>query len=367
MTERGHIGALTGVRGLASLWVLAHHMPNLYPLGEWAVPAAVHRVLEKGWLGVDLFFVLSGFVISYVYARSMASPSWSASVRFWKLRLARVYPAHVVATLAFAPVYFGARFAFGYVSPNDAFSLQKLAYALTLTNGWGFPDSSGWNLPSWSVSSEWAAYLAFPALTLAAGRLRGVWPNLMAAGGVLALMVAIAARVNGGEQFILPDAYTLTRIGSEFTIGCLLFNAYDALRDRRCNWADGAAAVALVAVAGLSASGVSPVYDWALVAGFAVLVLSLALATGPLGRAFSSRTAVWLGEISYSVYLIHTVLLLVAGQALQRVFPDPSAVSTLACSSIALGFVAASVGAGHLLFTLVEEPARRWLRRVWVS
>lgn len=364
---KGHIHALTGVRGIASFWVLLHHTPNLHPLGEVHVPY-VSNLFEKGWLGVDLFFVLSGFVISYVYSAKMQKFSWPAALRFWKLRIARVYPAHVVATLAFAPVYLGAHFAFGYVSPNDAFSVTKLLHALTLTNGWGIPNATGWNMPSWSVSSEWAAYLAFPLIVPLTSKQRSVAVNIACIGAIIGAMVGLAFLENGGTSYTLEWRWTLLRIASEFLIGCLVYDLFRELKvsgDQPIfDWIAGGS---LLAVVGLALWGLPSIYDFALILLFAALVLSLALSSGPIARWFGGRTLVYLGEISYSIYLIHTVILLVMGQALQRVWPVPSNVPTVGFVGVYVVFIAASILAGHLLFRFVEEPARKWLRAKWVK
>ena len=364
MTARGHIHALTGVRGIASFWVLLHHTPNLYPLGEVHLPY-LSNLFEKGWLGVDLFFVLSGFVISYVYAAKMQTFSWPSAVRFWKLRIARVYPAHVVATLAFAPVYLTAHFAFGYVSPHDAFSVSKLIHALTLTNGWGIPNATGWNMPSWSVSSEWAAYLAFPLMVPFTGRSRSIAANLLAITAILGGMVGLALWLNNGESYTLDWEFTLLRIASEFLIGALLFDLFRKLEP--AGGFDVLAGVSLVGILGLSAAGIPPFYDFVLIVLFATLVLSLALSTGAVARALASRPLVYLGEISYSIYLIHTVILLVMGQLLQRIWPDAADVGAIGFIAVYLAFIAVSLVAGHILFRFVEEPCRTWLRARWVK
>jgi peptidoglycan/LPS O-acetylase OafA/YrhL len=362
-----HIHALTGVRGIASFWVLLHHTPNLHREVEFHIPY-VGNLFDKGWLGVDLFFVLSGFVISYVYGAKMRTFSWPAALRFWKLRVARIYPAHVVATLAFAPVYLGAHFAFGYVSPNDAFSVTKLLHALTLTNGWGIPNATGWNMPSWSVSSEWAAYLAFPLIVPLTGRNRSLALNTGGIVAIIAAMLGLAFWQNGGTSYTLQWEWTLLRIASEFLIGCLIYDMFRELsgRDERPIY-DWIAGGSLMAIAGLSLWGLPSIYDFVLILLFATLVLSLALSNGPIARWFGGRALVYLGEISYSIYLIHTVILLVMGQALKRFWTDASTVPTAGFMAAYLVFIGVSILAGHLLFRFIEEPARKWLRAKWVK
>lgn len=363
MSARAHIAPLTGIRGLASFWVLLHHAPNLYPLGtvDWGFASGL---VEKGWLGVDLFFVLSGFVLSYVYAAPMARFSWPDSVRFWKLRLARVYPAHLAVLLAFVPVVLLATYRFGYTSPNDAFSAAKFVFALTLTNGWGIPDSAGWNLPSWSVSSEWAAYLAFPWLTIALGRLRALPTNTALILGLIVANTVAGSLLNDNHAFSFPWSFALARIAVEFSIGCLLYNISRGLSAPAARIWDAVSGVALVFVVLFSVVSPAPRWDGVLVALFSVLILGLAHARGPVGRLFGGRLMVYLGEISYAVYLVHALIILLFGQLAQRVWP--SEVPTWAPAATLAAYFVASILAGHLLYRWVEQPARSFIRRRWI-
>mgnify|MGYP000455462384 CR=1 FL=1 len=164
---KSHLSALTGIRGLAASWVLIHHLLGQYPIQD-NMPVWIEVFANNGWLGVDLFFILSGFVMSYIHQEDFHNKlTYSSYKRFLILRFARVYPVHCFITLSLIPIYLSAHYLFGYTSPINSFSLEKLLYALTLTNGVGFADSTGWNLPSWSVGSECFAYLMFPLATWA--------------------------------------------------------------------------------------------------------------------------------------------------------------------------------------------------------
>lgn len=157
---RQNIGALTGIRGFAALWVVLHHALSAYPfLSNHFI---ITNFLQKGWLGVDLFFILSGFVISFVHQYEFTTLRFYRFKIFLLLRLSRIYPAHLIMLLSLIPIVCIAQFLFHYHSPIDQFSLSKFFYSLFVLNGWGFSASDGWNVPSWSVSSEWFAYLCFP-------------------------------------------------------------------------------------------------------------------------------------------------------------------------------------------------------------
>jgi peptidoglycan/LPS O-acetylase OafA/YrhL len=93
---KGHIKALTGLRIVAAMWVLMHHLSGeiltLLPGLSFLAP-----VMGRGGMGVDLFFILSGFILSYQYGDRLGSRfSWQESLRFIRLRVARVYPVHFV-------------------------------------------------------------------------------------------------------------------------------------------------------------------------------------------------------------------------------------------------------------------------------
>ncbi len=163
--DKVRLDGLTGIRGFAALWVLLHHLVTQYPIINM-VPPWIETIANKGWLGVDLFFILSGFVISYVHQKDFKERlSLNTYKRFMILRFARVYPVHIVTTLLLVPIYLAANSLFAYSSNLDAFSLQKLFHAITLTNGVGISNSVGWNAPSWSVSAECFVYLLFPIAT----------------------------------------------------------------------------------------------------------------------------------------------------------------------------------------------------------
>lgn len=365
MAPRTQIHALTGLRGFAAVWVALHHA-LAYLDNEAAVPAYIVHFIEYGWTAVDLFFVLSGFVISYVHRSDFPSLASDQYFRFFKTRLARIYPAHFVALLLWLPVLIAAR---ALVTSQEStaatapFTLRTFLFAATLMNGWGLPGSTGWNGPSWSVGAEWFAYLCFPVLTVSLARLKSVRGNLLAIVAIIGGMTAIGYIASDGQQYMLPPSATLARVTSEFAIGCCVFSIYSLRRNARAN--NFLAVGATLAVLTMTATDVPPIYVFALIGLFAVLVLGLTSGTSVVHRALSSPIAVYLGRISYSVYLVHYLVLVIARRLANMLIPDgnPVAGDWLFTSLYIPGFLIA----GHLLFTLVEEPARIFLRRAWVD
>lgn len=96
------IDALTGIRAIAALWVVGFHF-GLFPLGSLGLDDAL-PVLRYGYLGVDLFFVLSGFIIYHVHQRDAGSLSIGSVLHFYGLRLARMYPVHLLTLCGLGPI-----------------------------------------------------------------------------------------------------------------------------------------------------------------------------------------------------------------------------------------------------------------------
>ena len=154
---------LTALRFFAAAWVVAFdYWPRLTP----HVPV----MLRRGHLGVEVFFVLSGFILSHVYGRKVGEGGFRYGGFLWA-RLARIYPVHLTTLAGLGLLVAAARMG-GAQEGEGVVRLGALPAELTLTHAWGFAPIGGWNHPSWSLSAEWFAYLSFPAFAAAAWALR---------------------------------------------------------------------------------------------------------------------------------------------------------------------------------------------------
>jgi len=127
--------------------------------------AGVFSFVCRGHIGVDIFFVLSGYILAYVYLDRLRLLTPAGCRSFLFLRLARVYPAYLAGLLVTVGLFGVATMVFSYEfnAPGN-WRLSHLFYNVTMTQAWGIEDVSLWNVPSWSVSSEWLAYLTMPLL-----------------------------------------------------------------------------------------------------------------------------------------------------------------------------------------------------------
>lgn len=222
LKRRTEILPLTGVRAFAAWWVVLFHI-------AYALPSAftgLYWFARLGFLGVDLFFVLSGFVISYNYWTRFSVPSLATYRSFLWLRLARLYPVHLFTLIASALLLGGVTLS-GFVGAKSFSTWTPgnfLANAL-LVHSWRPLYIDSWNNASWSVSCEWFAYLVFPLLVLTGLKRLPVPVALICALLLSAIPAAFA------QAAYLPPCALLIKVLCEFTAGCLVYHAYVRRRE----------------------------------------------------------------------------------------------------------------------------------------
>ena len=128
--------------------------------------------MAKGYLGVETFFVLSGFILSHVYLEAAGEKRFRYGGFLWA-RLARVYPLHLATLFGMIALgLVGGRGAGMSGQTAACWTGASLPANLTLIQAWGLAPAAAFNHPSWSISAEWFAYLSFPAFAFVAWRLR---------------------------------------------------------------------------------------------------------------------------------------------------------------------------------------------------
>src|SRR5436305_13484132 len=158
-----YLTTLTPLRGIAALLVVVFHS-NIFLIPF--APALSSHLIENGWLWVDFFFVLSGFIIAYVYgANFRGAVSGTNYKQYIGARFARVYPLHLF-TLVWAAlcVWYIRSKATGDIDPliNVVLNLKAVPASLLMMQGMHLYFTPPLNTPSWSLSTEWWMYMLFP-------------------------------------------------------------------------------------------------------------------------------------------------------------------------------------------------------------
>ena len=382
------IRQLTGIRFVAAAWVLLYHLQGpLNTLGLLAIPVFAD-VLRVGRLGVDLFFALSGFILTHTYLTRLG-PSLRArgALDFWWLRLARVYPVHLVmlavaglAVVAQARVT-GEELNRSWLNPLD------FTRNLLLIQEWGPDPQRGWNFVAWSLSMEWLAYLIFPLLVLVLWQVHRRFPT---AGlwvlWVLTMVPLVLYGLSTSDAYYTDNWGSTYRILTEFTAGAVTYlvvlrlmggapDGQPAERTTRiAEWLSVLLPLAVVAGAWFlgqwppaqppslaldgDAEPLPPYFHLVLVPLLVMWIGALALSRRGLARFLSTRALVLGGFISYALYMTHLVWFGLWRAAMRAVGIDGGALYALAVVAL----VAGALVIAWLMWRFVEEPAREWMR-----
>ncbi|AJT62651.1 Acyltransferase MdmB [Streptomyces lydicus] len=350
--------SLTGLRFVAAFGVYICHAAFIGPGRSWMTTELL------GPLAVSLFFILSGFVLT-----RFARPGDTARA-FWRRRVVKIYPNHLIAWVLFM-IYFLVIGVAVAQSGSVLASVLALVPGVLLVHTW-LPNyhliGSG-NIVSWSLACEVFFYLLFPLLL---ALVRRIPPRRLAAAGVCMAAavwtVPVVSYALGGaplpgfpwpvprDQLWFAYFLPLCRL-PEFVLGIILATGMRS-GDRKRRMGMWASSALLLASLALGATELPPVFLFAAVGVVPLTLLIRATAALDLRGAPSplrTPVMVFLGEISYAFYLVHTLALMVVNH-----------ITGDAWSGLATGVLGLPVALlmAWLLYTLVERPCmRRFARR----
>lgn len=313
VTAQDRIEELESIRGIAALLIVFYHIPG------WNSLFYNITLIRHADIMVELFFVLSGFVIFKAYANRITSPA--ELLKFQLLRLGRLYPVHLIFLLAFlffeiAKYYAASRL--GIVSQNKtpfvennwaAFFQQLLLIQAIFPSG----NEISFNGPAWSISVEFYTYLLFGLIALYFGRVKIHIYTCMA------ILSCIFLVLYSGD-----DEAFLIRCIAGFFIGCCTAEVSNRFKVTFPNYSILAVICAIVALMQFKPAGhLSEIGVYALTA---LLILAIVLShDNSIKKFLRLKVFLWLGTISYSVYMSHSAILWVVNQTLRMVFHKPEA------------------------------------------
>jgi peptidoglycan/LPS O-acetylase OafA/YrhL len=338
--------ALTSIRGVAAMCVVLFHLGN-----ATANPASSLYVIQAfryGEQAVDLFFILSGFIMATVYWSIRPDEIW----RFLLKRIFRLYPLHfavlggMVFLVVLAPVLHMR------LGQNGLHSWSSLPFAALLIQSY-FPSRVGWNVSAWSIGVELLCYLLLP---VAMRGLRSALRLWMMGAATLLLLGQISLLFHFGSPIAGTPAVLRGIYG--FFLGVSLRILLHEKPNPPAWMVSGLEIVAVLLVATASWFAM----PFVIPAIAALLIVALSFETGMLARLLQGTPWVWLGEISFSIYLVQEPLFRVVYGVLplQRLpVPMPLAAYLYEVILIGLTLLAAS-----FTYYAVEQPGRRipgWL------
>ena len=403
--RRPDVPALTGLRFLAAFSVLLAHSLAATVANNAPPQGAVYWLMQASGFGMTLFFVLSGFVIHYNYARLVTDGRLRGIAAFFWARFARLYPLFLLMMLVYVLVS-QRHVAYWTGRPEEINAIfQALPYFLLSIQSWIYKLIGGGSLidairggspPTWSISTEWFFYFAYPLIAWLILRARapaiillviGLWCVLWTSfstglydrtpqidAWAIGRFGPIAGVQNHEDSFVrwLLYASPYLRIG-EFVLGALTAQLYVALQRRDVTRRENAFGGALFWAAASSVLLITYLeynpdvsmtifrkmnMNFALAPSVALLVFCAARYQSAASRLLTSRPAIALGEASYSIYLVHSIVLIGAVKL------TGSAVHGVAYNVVKLIVLMAIVVAiSLLLYAYYEAPARSWLRR----
>lgn len=294
----GEIKSLTGIRGIAAVYVILYHIMHY---------STKIQFIKNGYIAVDLFFVLSGFIMTYTYKKQfIQSLSATNYLVFMNHRFSRIWPVY-----AFWVFYFMI-----FLTEKVNFSPIPLISNLLLIQNWGL--ASPYIGPSWSVSVELATYLTFPFLCMSIFN-RGELFTLLA---IVTSVLILAVLAYSKELSIdwLQHGYSgrmdvashdnvgpVLRCMAGFTLGVASLKLFHYMQKSfsvvQANITT--IIISFAIIASLSTSGL----DVLTIVLFALLIPSLGAKDSIISKAISCKPIHFLGVISYSMYICHILVL----------------------------------------------------------
>ena len=336
------IQSLTALRGFAAIWIVLHHF---WPQTNSSTP----YLISKGYLAVDLFFILSGVVLYLAYSDPLRLGQFDLK-NFALKRFARLYPVHFVTLiLATCILTLGPKFGFaGREIPYDL--KQMFLLHITLMHAWGISETGGLNYPSWSLSAEAFAYALFPMLAVLTLKAKYalVWSLLFLIASIVLVQLFWPETLrNPGDNLVftrLENDLGVLRIIPEFVLGLAIAKKTKS-GPKNMVWLYFSIPLILI--------GFSLDLDALSVLGIAALIGAGVSLNPKIPRIFRH-----VGELSYCIYMTHALVQIVGFKLIEVIFIfDDDAVPIV----YMIPLVGLTILIAQAMHTWCERPSRRWV------
>jgi len=368
MMKVSRFETLDSWRGICALFVVLFHFIGMMPSSFENSP-----FLRNGYLFVDFFFVLSGFVLCHSYRGKIGTLPDMA--RFALRRFGRVWPLHALVLASFVAMVVWINqlphpSGLALTATGQAYSIDAIFPSMLLLNAMKLVEGNVWNGPAWSIGAEFYVYLLFALLLLTASR-RLVVPSLILSVAALVLLQRWAPTLMNSTW-----DYGIIRCIAGFFGGVIAYHAYEVMGRRGFFRATiwELAAIALTALfvvfAGDGADAVSPL-SLAAPAVFGVAVIVFAGEEGLISLVLRTRPFKALGRYSFSIYMIHQPLLILLCYQLwsagyyTKMFQGEATQPWMGSADLVMvDYVLAVILLAAASYRFVEVPARRAFNRL---
>lgn len=361
-----YLNALTPMRGLAALWVVLFHIDvSIYyrELGA-LLPREETGIIAQGYLWVDFFFLLSGFIITHVYGNTLTQQPGLQTIRsFLWARFTRLYPLHLVTTLVLVlialciPKYLPQLIDGSW---HSFMNWKMLPLHLLMVNAMTNYHALSWNIPAWSIGAEWVTYmLSLGLFPLFYQRGRRV---MIVSLGLSAIALVSLVYLHPTQSLDITYDLGVLRCLFEFILGTGLYHFYQKRTGAPLLQEDVTGILILIFIA-LSFHFHLP--DLLLLPLFSLLILAIAYNQSRLHRLLEKPLLRYLGDISYSIYLVHGIWFSIFWFTLP-ILKESYQIDTLSPLwrlTYIFVFMILTLGTAHLTYHQVELKARSWLRR----
>lgn len=364
---------LTPLRGFAALFVVIFHFNEIF---VQFVAQEQTMFLRKGYLMVDLFFIMSGFIMLHVYGESFSiSVNIKKFSAFIKARFSRLYPLHLFTLLTAIILFYSSSVTVDPITARVC-NPNAIITNLLMLHSCGLHDIFTWNVPSWSISAEWWAYMVFPFLALLVSKNKkvGIFVIGLMAIVIYYLIVFVLPRTNAFVPTIpnlihdldLTFDYGYLRGLAGFMMGMLVYIGFQNKMLNRIFSKDILGLCCIIVLIVLMHYGMN---DLVYIPLFMVLVLCFSANEGFIAKICSVKVFQYLGDISYSIYMIHTLIIFIAGDYFLKVLGitfkvnEPHAVSFFYGLFACWLYVLAVILVASITYHLIEKPSRKWLNK----
>ena len=361
-----NIASLTPLRGIAALWVVVYHYDEFLSFMGFGhlIDRDISLIIGKSYLFVDFFFLLSGFVICHVYGDSLTRPTKGSTATYLWARFIRLYPLHVFAMFALLFQFLWLKSAYPELTDSWAVWYPSYDFFVYLL----FGQSSGilseytWNLPSWSIAAEWWTYILAVGFLpfLHRGFSKYTVLTWVLASGVLSALIMFGGK--GNLDYTIN--FGTLRCLCSFIIGVGIYQAYLSLHNTTSAFGkDWACFVSVVTTLLALTYGVN---DVLIVLLFGAILITASLNVGRVKKALNVKPLMFLGDISYSIYMMQ-IFWLTAWNMWVDIVYKPSHVDILPTLSTKILWLVLTVAmlivSSYLTYRYIELPAKRFLRR----